>query len=323
VNTAIGGRAGFLEFELPVLPAGHSITEVTLRMTYAPEGQNPPGRTDHFNEVGGVNMANWPPANVNTVDDLTWNVAIGPAPDTPDVLIEGGFDKLLGNPPNQLNFGGYDTGDPATATLINWNPNIVVPFDDPWGPLPYSLREPLVQNYDSTESGNTLLQYIQDNISDTTQETVILTLGPAHTAPLPDGENLTQWYSHLNEAVTCCMIDGDGLAVPFEEPLPAAPPMLFITTTGGSSFTDFDNSGVWEANDLNLVLFNWDKDGADLPADWVNQRPDAGTAVGAAELNKVLFNWDQPGLLATVPEPATCVLAVLAALLVALHRRSC
>ena len=219
-NVPHGAAVGLMEFELPLLPANHVVTDVKLTMTYANEGQNR-NNGDHFEEVGGVNMDNWPPAGATTVDDLTWNVAIGPAADTPGVLIQGGYDVLLGG--GALNFGGYNQPD-KTASRINWNPNIVTPFAELWGPLPFSLREPLVQNY----SGNGLLGYIQDNISETTSETVILTLGPGFEGP-DSGENLTQWYSHLNEEVTCCMIVDD-LAVPFDEPQPAAPPLLMITT---------------------------------------------------------------------------------------------
>jgi hypothetical protein len=83
--------------------------------------------------------------------------------------------------------------------------------------------------------------------------------------------------------------------------------LCFGTCTGGG-LTDYDNDGTWGLGDLNLVLFNWNEDGATLPAAWLNSRPGAGTLVGLPELNQVLFNWGQPGSLAVVPEPATTVL---------------
>lgn len=74
---------------------------------------------------------------------------------------------------------------------------------------------------------------------------------------------------------------------------------------------DYDNSGVVALGDLNLVLFNWQADGASLPTEWVNQRPSGGTAVGLAELNGVLFNWQNTESVATVPEPGSILLIVV------------
>ena len=77
---------------------------------------------------------------------------------------------------------------------------------------------------------------------------------------------------------------------------------------------DYDNDGTWGLGDLNLVLFNWGEDGADLPAAWMDSRPGAGTLVGLPELNQVLFSWGDPGSVATVPEPWSCTLMTLAVL---------
>ena len=54
---------------------------------------------------------------------------------------------------------------------------------------------------------------------------------------------------------------------------------------------DYDGNSEVGLGDLNLVLFNWNVDGADLTSDWINQRPVAGTIVGLNQLNGVLFNW--------------------------------
>ena len=89
---------------------------------------------------------------------------------------------------------------------------------------------------------------------------------------------------------------------------------------GGTSFTDFDDSGIWDLPDLNLVLFNWQQNEASLPAEWVNQRP--GT-VGLESLNLVLFNWQQASnSLVAVPEPATGIILCVAASLLALGART-
>ena len=84
---------------------------------------------------------------------------------------------------------------------------------------------------------------------------------------------------------------------------------------------DYDDSGGVGAAGLNLVLFNWNTVGAELPNQWINERPGTGTAVGATELNGVLFNWGSSAAVATVPEPATGMLAVLGLLALGINRR--
>ena len=69
---------------------------------------------------------------------------------------------------------------------------------------------------------------------------------------------------------------------------------------------DYDASNDVGVGDLNLVLFNWNSDGATLPVGWVNERPEPGTLVGVSQLNGVLFNWgNAASAVATVPEPAS------------------
>jgi len=83
---------------------------------------------------------------------------------------------------------------------------------------------------------------------------------------------------------------------------------------------DYNNNGGVEIGDLNLVLFNWNVDGAILTNDWINQRPLAETAVGLTQLNGVLFNWGDTASIATVPEPAAGILAVLGLLVLGVRR---
>jgi hypothetical protein len=84
--------------------------------------------------------------------------------------------------------------------------------------------------------------------------------------------------------------------------------LCFGTCGTGGEFTDFDNDGMWNLPDLNLVLFNWQEDEASLPGEWINQRP---ATVGLTSLNLVLFNWQQDSTasIATVPEPTTAFCA--------------
>jgi len=106
----------------------------------------------------------------------------------------------------------------------------------------------------------------------------------------------------------------------------------WITNTGGAigfwSYTvtqelsyvlgDYNASGEVGLGDLNLVLFNWNS--PTVPATWVNQIP-AGI-VGLPELNGVLFNWGNTASVASIPEPAAGLLAVLGLLAIGIRRRS-
>jgi len=84
---------------------------------------------------------------------------------------------------------------------------------------------------------------------------------------------------------------------------------------------DYDGSGEVDGNDLNLVLFEWNKDGDDVVVGWINQRPQSGTVVGIDHLNLVLFNWgSMTSATAAVPEP-TGFLPILLGLLAAVGMR--
>jgi len=88
---------------------------------------------------------------------------------------------------------------------------------------------------------------------------------------------------------------------------------------------DFDGDGIVGADDLNLVLFNWNSPSTLLPPEWLNQRPptvqggahsDALVAnVGADQLNLILFNWNSSidiGFEQPIPEPTSSVLFIMA-----------
>lgn len=85
-----------------------------------------------------------------------------------------------------------------------------------------------------------------------------------------------------------------------------------VLSLGGSALNgDFDGSGDVELNDLNLVLFDWNSDGAVVSASWVNQRPASEAMVGLNYLNKVLFNWGATSSSGVLPEPAGALLITL------------
>jgi len=73
---------------------------------------------------------------------------------------------------------------------------------------------------------------------------------------------------------------------------------------------DYNDNGQVEADDLNLVLFNWAVDETNLTLAWISQRPEPGTAVGVSQLNGVLFNWGNTVSAAAVPEPAALIIGL-------------
>jgi len=84
---------------------------------------------------------------------------------------------------------------------------------------------------------------------------------------------------------------------------------------------DFDGDGIVGANDLNLVLFNWNVPGLLLPPEWVQQLPVFGSRgdffdlpVGVDQLNQVLFHWGTGLNEFPVPEPTSWSLILLAAM---------
>ena len=85
---------------------------------------------------------------------------------------------------------------------------------------------------------------------------------------------------------------------------------------------DFNASELVDVQDLNLVLFNWNEEGVNLPNEWSHQRPDDNIRVGVAELNLVLFNWNEMATsAATVPEPSTVMLMLVAVSIVLCRRK--
>jgi hypothetical protein len=73
---------------------------------------------------------------------------------------------------------------------------------------------------------------------------------------------------------------------------------------------DYDNSGLVEQADLDLVLGHWGEDVSNLPAAWTNDRPTAGV-VDQEELDGVLSNWGATSTAAAaVPELSTFGLAI-------------
>jgi len=104
-----------------------------------------------------------------------------------------------------------------------------------------------------------------------------------------------------------------------EENLPGAQSFQLVLSLTGSVESslngDFNASGAVEFGDLNLVLFNWNSDGSQLPVEWINERPNAGSDVGSGELNAVLFNWglgQSSSVSQPIPEPASGMLLAMA-----------
>jgi sugar lactone lactonase YvrE len=86
-------------------------------------------------------------------------------------------------------------------------------------------------------------------------------------------------------------------------------PVSAILLAPGSVPGDYNNDGLTEQGDLDLVLLHWGNDVNGLPAEWTNERPMEGV-VDQTELDRILLNWGAgvAGTATTVPEPATLVL---------------
>jgi hypothetical protein len=85
---------------------------------------------------------------------------------------------------------------------------------------------------------------------------------------------------------------------------------------------DYNNNGTVEQGDLDLVLLNWGNPATPAPDGWISSLP-AGT-IDQAELDGVLLHWGnsagQVGRAGAVPEPATILTALVAALGMARRR---
>lgn len=85
---------------------------------------------------------------------------------------------------------------------------------------------------------------------------------------------------------------------------------------------DYNGTGIVNIFDLNLALFDWDQDGANLSTLWIQQRPGPGETVGLAQLNAVLFNWGATApLTAVIPEPTSALLLLVSVSSLAIRYR--
>jgi hypothetical protein len=83
---------------------------------------------------------------------------------------------------------------------------------------------------------------------------------------------------------------------------------------------DYNDSGLVEQGDLDLVLGNWGGNAATPPIDWSNDLPEG--FIDQDELDGVLGNWGRTEAAgsAAVPEPASCLLVLASAALVFARR---
>jgi hypothetical protein len=92
---------------------------------------------------------------------------------------------------------------------------------------------------------------------------------------------------------------------------------------------DYNDNEIVGLNDLNLVLFNWNRNANLIPVSWLNQRP-VDKSVELGELNAVLFNWGNASTRpigdlspnTIVPEPGGLILGLQALMVGWLVRRS-
>jgi hypothetical protein len=108
---------------------------------------------------------------------------------------------------------------------------------------------------------------------------------------------------------------GDEIGLPLIDGLGTGPAGLPPGIAG-----DYNGNGTVEQADLDLVLLNGGQSG--VPAGWTNDLPDGN--IDQAELDGVLLNWGNMTALgsnASVPEPATWVLAFGGMLGILAYRR--
>jgi hypothetical protein len=90
---------------------------------------------------------------------------------------------------------------------------------------------------------------------------------------------------------------------------PSLGTFTFTLVSQMSGAGDYNGSGGVEQGDLDLVLINWGKNAADVPATWVYDP--AQDLVDQDELDRVLLNWGSATTLSagTVPEPSSLLMA--------------
>jgi uncharacterized protein YjbI with pentapeptide repeats len=93
-----------------------------------------------------------------------------------------------------------------------------------------------------------------------------------------------------------------------------------VRLTGTGGVADYDQNGLVDQGDLDLVLLNWGRELIDpMSAGWINDLPTG--LIDQNELDKILLNWGRQvgaGLSTpSVPEPATIGLCVVMGCLVA------
>jgi len=268
---------------------------VTLKYLGAWSNLDPKPLADGFDMTGGMlqlvgqpahfeiasNASNWP-ITINTSGGTMtgWNFVLGGRPgEQPDINSDGTW-----------NISGTAMVDFFSSGQIG-NPGPTV--QKSYGTLNMSGDGMLtVTDLIISETGNGLVT-IADNAK-------IITLGN-------DEQQLTDdissgWITSLAAGMVPMAMYDEGLDQTTVE--------LVIDPNVGSLTGDYDASGEVEVGDLNLVLFNWDQPGAGLPPEWVNEVPTGN--VGVDELNGVLFNWGNTAAVATVPEPTTAILSLVA-----------
>jgi len=94
---------------------------------------------------------------------------------------------------------------------------------------------------------------------------------------------------------------------------------LFAPQSGVAG--DYDNNGMTEQGDLDLVLLHWGDDASTLPLDWNHERPADGI-VGQEELDRVLLNWGESASQGStaLPEPNSLWMIALLARMLAARR---
>lgn len=177
------------------------------------------------------------------------------------------------------------------------------------GTIPDEQYDQLVVTGDAQIGGTVVLQFI-DGFAPTAGQEFGSLLGVGGAADVADATFLVQ-----------------NLASGFEFDVTPMASGFMLTALNDGTFRqavegDYNNSGLVEQGDLDLVLLNWGADAAPVPAGWINHLP-LGT-IDQNELDAVLLHWGDQGAAtaaASVPEPSSLLLVAAGGLLLLLAAR--
>lgn len=320
--------------DLPVLP-GSDWTRADL---ISQDGSTVIGR-ETFNNT--ISQIRWTDAGISVLPDAHYraisangDVLVGEADNRPVRWTEAtGLQELPSSPslsPEPLNVWGmssdgrwsvggttgHDVFRADQRHAVRWDglspPQRLPPSDESWG----------AGALDVTIDGSTVVGAVfLDEESPDPREKFVRVAGiwteetgmvPLHDLLVTDyglGDVLDGWMFD-----TVFDITDDGRFMVGLGRNPSGTLEAFLVDLGGVALLgDYNNNGVVEQADLDLVLLHWGSSAAAVPDTWINDLPEG--LVDQEELDAVLLGWGNTAALGTasVPEPSGILLALLVA----------